>query len=177
MEFTTPSEYSSHGVPARVGNKKIFLIITIIAISIFLLLLVSLIFEYSPTIKIPGMGIITSLGLEVYEDPENKNMTEFIEWGEIFVGSTNNITLYIRNISNDNVILNFETTNWLPINISQFMNVFWNYNRTTINPGEIIEVKITLSASYSLDFIEYLLANNNENFSFDIIIIPSRPIK
>jgi hypothetical protein len=47
------------------------------------------------------------------------------------------------------------------------------YNGTQINPGEIIQVTLTLSASSSHDFVHYLIANNVKNFSFDIIIAAS----
>jgi len=53
------------------------------------------------------------------------------------------------------------------------MNLSWSYNGTPLNPSEIIQVTLTLSAPLSDSFIYYLIANDVKDFNFDIIIAAS----
>jgi len=57
------------------------------------------------------------------------------------------------------------TSNWSPSNASSFMALSWDYGGQTLNVDEVIQVKLTLSVSASIEGIT--------DFSFDIVIVGS----
>lgn len=119
---------------------------------------------------VSSLGTIKTLGVEAYWDRDLENKTEIIYWETIHPGLSKNVTLYLQSISNVETTLYLNSTNWNPANISNYMNLSWNYNGTTIHPSEIIQVTLTLSASYSNAFLLYLITNDVKEFSFEIII-------
>ncbi len=119
---------------------------------------------------VPSTGNISASGVEVFWDRNLIDRTEAINWGTIWPGSLKNVTLYIRSFSNDEATLVIESTNWNPVDMSEYMKLSWDYNGTVIHPGGVIEVALTLSVSSSEQFIEYIRANDVRHFSFDIII-------
>jgi len=56
---------------------------------------------------------------------------------------------------------------------SNYLNLTWNYADTPIGPREEIYVSLTLRASSSYSFADYLIANDVRAFSFDIVIYAS----
>lgn len=72
--------------------------------------------------------------------------------------------------SNFNTTLYLETANWIPVNLSDYMNLTWNYKNQTVQPGAMVEATLTLSTSSSSSFFYYLLALPDDEFSFDVII-------
>ena len=152
-------------------SKKTVLTILIVSLSTLLLSgTISLWLSRTTNLEIPSIGKIKTIGIEAYWDEYLKNKTEIINWGINYVGSSKNVTLYLQSTSNVETDLNLNTTNWNPKNISKYMYLFWNYNGTSINSGEIIQVKITLSNHPSMNFIEYIITNDVKEFSFDIVI-------
>ena len=114
-----------------------------------------------------------TVGVEAYWDPNRENKTETIDWGMVYPGSSKNVTFYIQSVSNLETILNLSTTNWNPANISNYMNLTWSYDGTPLSPGEVIQLTLTLSASPSDSFRNYLYAKEVKDFSFDIVIAAS----
>jgi hypothetical protein len=57
------------------------------------------------------------------------------------------------------------------------MYLTWDYDNSTLQPGEIIRVTFTLHARSSSDFIEFLIANDMKAFGFDIHISTSARAK
>jgi hypothetical protein len=57
-----------------------------------------------------------------------------------------------------------------PSNSTNYMNLTWDYNNTTVNPKQTVRVTLTLSIDNSDNFIWFLINNNVTQFSFDIII-------
>jgi len=159
------------------SSKNKILLITITAvITLIISSIIALWLSKVTKLNIPSLGTIRTLGVEAYWDSDLTNKTQTINWGTIYPGSSQNVTLYIRSISNIETTLNLNTTNWNPTNLSNYMNLTWNYNGTTIHPSEIIQVTLTLSASSSFNFINYLITNNIKQFNFDIIISTSEYI-
>jgi hypothetical protein len=64
-------------------------------------------------------------------------------------------------------------TDWNPVEISDYLTISWDYNGTLINPDEIIPVTMTLSASSSDDFVNYVVSNEIRRFDFVIHIVAS----
>jgi len=121
-------------------------------------------------LKVPSIGTIKTIGVEAYWDETLENKTEAVDWDEIWTGSSKKVTFYLQSISNVKTVLQLNTTNWSPANISRYMNLSWNYNGTPTDSGEVIQITITLTATLSRPFSEYLIANGVKEFSFDIVI-------
>ncbi|UCE96571.1 MAG: hypothetical protein JSV51_02950 [Candidatus Bathyarchaeota archaeon] len=165
-------------------KKTISLVLIVAAIAIILSFAVSMWLGKLVNLNLPSIGSITTLGVEAYWDA---NLTdkidegEKVDWGTILVGSTNNVTIYLRSVSNIPTHLGIEITNltfssanetvlYPPQNISSYMHLTWNYNGDLVNPNDVIPVNLTLRAEYSSDFINYLSSNNIRSFSLNIII-------
>jgi len=121
-------------------------------------------------LKVPSIGKVKTIGVEAYWDGTLENITREVEWDTIWLGSSKNVTIYMRSISNVKTLLQLNATNWNPGHISKYMILSWSYNGTPVEPGEVIQVTITLSAPPSKPFIEYVLANDLKEFTFDIVI-------
>jgi len=134
-------------------------------------------------LRFPSIGTLHTLGVEAYGgDVKIEDETAYIDWGMIYPGELTNRSLYVRSKSNIETILKLETASWTfrdsdgeivtgPPN--SYMILSWNYTETSIRPSEVIPVTLTLSASSDISFINYLIANDVKDFSFDIVIVAS----
>jgi hypothetical protein len=122
-------------------------------------------------LTLPAIGTIKTLGVEAYWDPNLENKTEIIDWGTMWPGSTKNVTLYIRSVSNVKTILHLNTSDINPAEISEYLNLSWNYNGTSLNPNETIQLTLFLSASADKEFSQYLIANDIASFSIDVHLV------
>ena len=154
----------------RPSKKNVRIGLTVAAITLLLSSGLSIWLSKTTDLKIPSIGIIKTIGVEAFWDENLENKTEEINWEIIWVGSSKNVTLYLRSVSNLETVLKLNTTNWNPTNISNNMDLSWNYDETPIDQGEVIQVTITLSTTYSKPFVEYLMSTNRKEFSFDMII-------
>jgi len=159
--------------PLRRHKKTILLILIVSTATILISSSISILLSRFSNLTIPGIGTIKTIGVEAYWDLNCENKTETIDWGTIWAGSSKNVTLYMRSVSNFEATLYLNATNWNPANISDYMNLSWNYNGTTVHPDDTIQVTLTLSASSSDSFIHYLITNDVKDFSFDIVIYTS----
>jgi len=156
------------------SSKKTLLLVLIVAVaSIAVTTAISILLSKIDKLYVPSLATIKTIGVEAYWDPNCENKTETIDWGTIWPGSSKNVTLYIRSVSNFEATLNLNATNWNPVNISDYISLSWSYYGKPLDPGEIIQVTLTLSASSSDSFLHYLIANSVKDFSFDIIISAS----
>jgi len=131
-----------------------------------------------------GFATLEWSGVEAYWD---ENLTdklddgEQIDWGTLWVGSSNDVAIYLRSISSGQTTLHLTVANLTfhnasqiaiipPENISNHMILAWDYDGSVVGLGDVIPVTLTLSAIYSQDFILYLTENDVENFSLDIVI-------
>ena len=151
------------------SKKTIFLIIVIICI-LFFNVLFSIWLSKATKLKVPSIGTIKTVGIEAYWDLNLAKKMDIIDWDIIWLGSTKNVTYYLRSTSNVPIILVFNSTDWTPIDILNYVNLTWNYYGKPINPGEIIQVTMTLSFSPTTRFVEYILTSGVNEFSFDIVI-------
>jgi hypothetical protein len=154
------------------SKKTVLLILVVVAVTLLLSAAISMWLTKVNHLKIPSVGNVITLGVEACWDENCENKTEQVNWGTIWPGSSKNVTFYLRSKSNVDARLNLNTTGWSPPNVSNYMNLSWNYNGTPINPHQVVQVTLTLSASPSYSFIDYLVTNNVKEFSFDIIIYP-----
>jgi hypothetical protein len=163
-------------------SKKTLLIIIVVAIiTLYASTIVSIWLDVHSNFYFPSVGNIRTMGVKAYWDQELTNETTEIPWGTLYPGSTNNVTLYLRSTSNYEATIKLQTGNWTfqnsnnttvsgPNNTTTFMNLTWNFNYALITPGEIVPVNLTLQVDDSSSFIEFLIQNNVNRFSFDINI-------
>jgi len=153
--------------------KILFLVAIVAIISVASTTLVSILLSESDSeVYLPSLGTIKTIDVEIYWDPNGENKRETLSWDEIKTGTVNT-TVYVKSVSNFRVTLNLNITDWNPVEISDYLTISWDYNGTLINPGEIIPVTMTLSASSSDDFINYLVENEINRFDVVIHIVAS----
>ena len=111
---------------------------------------------------VSNAGEVKAIGVGVYWNSDGTNEVVSINWGILEPGSSTNRTCYIQNEGNSASTLSMNTTNWNPINASDYLSLTWDYGGQLVNPDEIIPVVLTLAISDSVTGIT--------SFSFDIII-------
>jgi hypothetical protein len=130
-------------------------------------------------LRFPSLGTIHTIGVQAYADPTLQQEISQIQWGTIYLGTANNVTLYLQSTSNIPVTLINETANWtfldaanttVPSNTTAYMTLTWTYNGTLLNPNHTIPVTLTLHAHNTADFVRFLVNNHVTQFHFDIII-------
>jgi hypothetical protein len=172
---------SSLGKSLRPSKKKILPIVIAIVVTLILSSLISMWLDEVTDFTFPTIGTFRWRGIEGYWDSNLTNKTKACDWGTIWPGASRNVSLYLRSTSNIKTILNLTTGNWTfwdsnnklvegMNSSSNHMSLTWNYSGSTIDPGEIVQVTLTLSISRSYDFITYLTAKDITRFSFDILI-------
>jgi len=134
---------------------------------------IAILLSKTSNLTVPSLGTVKTIGVEVYWDQNRENKTGTIDWDEVWLGSSKNVTLYIQSVSNYKITINLNVTDWNPANISEYMTLSWDYNGTLFNPGETIQVTLTLSIPSSQSFVRYLIDEKVQNFSFDIHIVAS----
>jgi hypothetical protein len=157
----------------RQHKKTLLLILVVSTATILISSAVSIWLSNFHNLTLPTIGTIKTIGVEAYWDPSLENKTETIDWDTIWPGSTKNVTLYIRSVSNVKTSLHLNTSSINPANISEYLNLSWNYDGTPLNPNGIIQVTLFLSASGNNSFNRYLIANDVTAFSIDIYIVAS----
>jgi len=163
--------------------KILFLVAIVAIISVAGTTLVSILLSESVSeVYLPSLGTIKTIDVEIYWDPNGENKTETLSWDEIKIEKlewdeiktgTVNTTVYVKSVSNFRVTLNMFLTDWNPVEISDYITISWDYNGTHLDPGEIIPVTMTLAASSSNDFINYLVENEINRFDVTIHIVAS----
>jgi len=121
----------------------------------------------STTIRISNVGVINvgvikTIGAKAYSDSECTQELSSIDWGTLEPGSTKSFTIYIKNEGNVDVTLNLSTENWNPESASNYITISWNYDGSSIAPGQVLQITLNLRVSNSVSGVD--------NFSFDIVI-------
>jgi len=155
----------------RQHKKTLLLILIVSTATVLISSAISIWLSDFHNLTLPTMGNIKTIGVEAYWDPNCENKTVTIDWSTVWPGSTKNVTLYIRSVSNFKTTLHLNTSNITPAKVSEYLNLSWNYNGTPLNPNEIIQVTLFLSASGDKSFIRYLINNDVTDFNIDIHII------
>jgi len=155
----------------RRHKKNLLLILIVSTATILISSAVSIWLSNFHNLSLPTIGTIKTIGVEAYWDSNLENKTETIDWDTVWPGSTKNVTLYMRSVSNVKTTLHLNTSNINPANVSEYLNLSWNYDGSLLNPDEIIQVTLFLSASGDKSFTRYLIANEVTDFSIDIHIV------
>lgn len=116
-------------------------------------------------VTLPNLGTVKAMGVGVYWDSDCSNTVTSVNWGTVAPGSTNDVTVFIKNEGDAAETLSSTAENWNPSTASAYMSLSWDYAGQVIVVDGVIEVTLSLSIS---DVIEGITS-----FSFDIIIIGS----
>lgn len=92
----------------------------------------------------PHTGTIVAIGAEVYKDVNCTQPLSQFEWGFVEPNETAYQVCYIKSTSNVNSTLTFTIENWNPENSSNYLTLSWNYDNSTLQPNEVIEVTFSL---------------------------------
>jgi len=152
------------------STKDLRLILLVAILTLLVSTGLSLVFEKLTIFNIPSVGNIKTVGVQVYWNENLESTIDMINWGVLWLGSSKTITFFIKSISNVVTTLELNTTDWNPEYISNFMDLTWDYNGSKINPGEVIQIEITLSTLHIESFKDYILTNDINDFNFNIII-------
>jgi len=157
------------------NSYKILILIAIVAIvSVGINSIVSsILIQSSSDVYLPSIGNIKTIEVEIYWDQDGTNPRDNLSWETIEPGQSLNTLVYVKSVSNFKVTLNLTLTDWSPPEITDYITISWDYDRTIVNPEEIIPVTITLAASSSKEFVKYLLVNEITGFNVDVHFIAS----
>lgn len=129
---------------------------------------------------LPSLGTIKTVEVETYWDQDCKNRRENLTWDDMWIQQMEeaevnevNTTVYIKSVSNLKVTLTMFLTDWNPEDISDYVTISWDYDGTVLSPNEVIPVTMTLSASSTDDFIDYLIENEVTRFDVAVHIVGS----
>jgi len=111
------------------------------------------------------------VNISVYEDENCSTVKANIDWGIMYPGQNKSSTVYMRNEGTTAATPSLSTINWvledendtvLSQDCVQYFNLTWNYQRTPIEPNQVVETILYLYVSP--------LIENVTSFAFDIFI-------
>jgi len=162
----------------KASYKTVLLIVIVASITVTVSALVAIMLSQSESeVYLPSLGTIKTIDVEVYSDPNGENKIDTLSWDELRIEapswdqvetSPQEVTVYVKSISNLKVTLTMSTTDWSPPEIEDYLTLTWDYNGAVLQPGEIIPITLTLSPSSTRDFVYYLV--ENEVTRFDVAI-------
>jgi hypothetical protein len=138
-------------LPARVKMVKKSLISLFLGLTV---LLVTLTLALHSQYAISNAVIITGTGLEVYEDVNCTHRLTQIKWGLLEPNETAFHVCYVKSVSNVNSTLTLTTENWNPVNSSNYLTLSWNYDNSTLQPNEVLEVTFDLHVDSEVSGID-----------------------
>lgn len=153
----------------KCSYKTLILIAVIAAISVLCtVIVIMLISPPAADYYVSSHGTVKTLTVEAYWDAACQNEVETISWDVLEPGETVNITLYLKNASNVPINLGINLTDWKPVEFSDYMTFFYEYDGGTLIPSEVIQVTLMLSASSSDDFVYFLVENKIQDFDVNL---------
>jgi len=142
-------------------NKSFIDFLTFFSLSI--IFGVTLIYSLSSTVSLSMVGIIKAVGVQVYTNSTKTSELTAIDWGILAPGDSEIYSCYIVSTGNVPSILTMNTSNWFPVNASDFITLDWNYSGQILNENEGIPINFILTISSMIEGITI--------FSFNIFII------
>jgi len=132
--------------------KNLFILIALVAA--FLLGVTSTLAIQHYTKRIENKAVVKVVGVGIYKDANfTVSLTE-IDWGVLEPGESKNFSAYIVNKSNVPITLSMTTSDWQPINASQFITLSWNYHGEQIPINGYVEVIFTLTVNAAVSGIQ-----------------------
>jgi hypothetical protein len=108
-------------------------------------------------------GTVKAVNVGVYWNSACTNATSSVNWGLVSPGTSQNVTLYVRNEGNTVLRLSMTSQSWSPANASSYMSLSWNREGTSMNASSVVTANLSLAVSSSIAGIT--------SFSFNIVIV------
>ena len=143
--------------PSR--NKQTAILIAVVAIALILGVIAL------NSVVLQNVGNVKAINVEVYWDSDCTDEVSLIDWGIMEPRTTENVTVYIMNTGNSDVMLSTDTINWSPSSASNYITLSWDYEGQSIGSSQVIQTTLMLSISPNIQGIT--------SFSFDIVITGS----
>jgi hypothetical protein len=147
----------SNKIIERVANLRVLLAIPLGKKAIFTVIFI---FIVVTLVAFPGIfssneivvhaDSVKGIGVGIYWDQACTNQTDSISWGRMEAGSTNALTVYIRNEANSAASLSLGTSNWTPSASSNYISLDWNYSGQALRVDQVIPLELTLTVSRSI---------------------------
>ena len=115
---------------------------------------------YQSTHQIQNVGVIRTIGVDVYADAELTEILNVIEWGIVDPGENKSHAAWVKNTGNDAQKLVMWTEAWNPTNASDWMTLTWDYGDSWIQPNASIPVVFTLHVDSNIEGVT--------DFSFEL---------
>lgn len=100
--------------------------------------------------------------LGVYTDAACTQPVTAIDWGSLASDEQKTFAVFLRNVGNTSCVLQLNTMNWNPSDLSDHMIVSWDYAGQVLAVDDILPVVFTLTVSPDLE--------NAGAFSYDLVI-------
>jgi hypothetical protein len=112
--------------------------------------------------NLPSRGNIKTIGVGTYWDANCSDKVSSLDWGIMEPGSSKNVTFYIRNEGNADIILSLNTSNWIPPDASRYITLSWDYDGRPTHLNEALQVMLTITVSATIGDIN--------TYTFDVQI-------
>jgi len=106
---------------------------------------------------------LESLNVGVYWDSACRWSVDFVDWGKLKPGSSNNVTVFVCNEEFEKpCVLHLGASDWSPAKAADYIWLSWDYDGKPVGVQEVVMATLTLEVSESIQVIT--------DFDFNIII-------
>jgi len=152
---------SVRGNPRGLGNSRyLFPVLLLLLVGGAVPLLVGVMNSIR---SIPSSGTVKAIDVGVYNNSACTTPLTLIQWGTLEPGSSQNKTIYVKNIGNYALTLSLNTSNWSPDGAKNYIGLTWNYVGQVLSQDQSIQLVLTLTV--------YANITGVPSFTFDIIIM------
>jgi hypothetical protein len=131
----------------------------------FLIFVTGVLIGYSLTTlvqyRITNVSAIKTLSISVFWDQNKVNPVLEIDWGILDPNSSKTFIVYVESTSNVPLTAFVYAEKWQPLNAADFISFEASPNDFTLQPGQVVQVGLTLKVAYDIEGITA--------FSFDIM--------
>lgn len=130
-------------------------IVTIIALVVTVLYIVS--------VSIQGSGSIKEINIGVFADPEATVKLTTIDWGKPSPNTNSTALIYIKNTGNSPMNVTYSVDSWIPTTAQNYMRINWNRpNQFNLTESQVVPITFTLQVHSNCTGIT--------NFSMRIVV-------
>ena len=126
-------------------HKNTYVTVLLLIVALLTILEVTFLFPITRVPNVSAVETVNSVG--VYWDANCENRVYSLDWGNLFPGSIQKFDVYVRNESNESMILDLLTENWLPVIAAQDISVSWDYHGYPIYENQVVVTELALSVS------------------------------
>jgi hypothetical protein len=94
---------------------------------------------------VPLSGIVSSIGISVYNDAATTTICTGFDCGNLKPGSVKTQTIYVKNTGNITETLHMTTTDWNPSTANTILTLTWDKEDRALAAGSVVEATLTLT--------------------------------